>query len=80
MHCPPDLHGQSHDVHRIQLGYVLNKAHLGVSDDVFERDALIQHSSVRELSGYTAEKHGRSEQSVVQVSTYACVRDASMRC
>ena len=46
-----DFHGHGHPIQRIELGYLLNKFDLQVSDDSLNSETMIQESSIRALSG-----------------------------
>ncbi len=46
-----DLHGHSHDIQRIEWGYLLSSTQLGYSDATLNQQTYINQSSIRNLAG-----------------------------
>lgn len=45
-----DLHGHGHDIQRIEMGYLLSKSELQMTDDEINDSALVEESSIKELA------------------------------
>ena len=48
-----DLHGHSHEMQRLELGYLLSSSDLGLSDDQLADPDYVNKSSIRTLAGGT---------------------------
>lgn len=46
-----DMHGHAHAIQRIELGYLLNKSVLQLSDEELDTEIVINESSIRTLEG-----------------------------
>ena len=49
-----DIHGHSHDIDRLELGYLLNASELDRSDALLDASEIIARSSIRELAERSA--------------------------
>ena len=44
-----DLHGHGHDIQRIELGYLLSKSKLQLSNEILNEETYVQESSIQKL-------------------------------
>ncbi len=56
-----DIHGHSHTIQRIELGYLLSGAELRLSDATLNTIAFIEESAIRTLVGDNIGSHSHSE-------------------
>ncbi|MFN0213926.1 MAG: hypothetical protein ACKVT2_06685 [Saprospiraceae bacterium] len=56
-----DLHGHGHDIQRLELGYLLSKTELQLTDNVLDGNDYIIQSSIRHLAGDNALELTHSE-------------------
>ncbi|MEX0892141.1 MAG: hypothetical protein WEB88_08215, partial [Gemmatimonadota bacterium] len=50
-----DLHGHGHAIQRLEWGYLLSSSDLTVTDQLLNRDAMVEASSVREIAQRTGQ-------------------------
>jgi len=56
-----DIHGHAHPIQRIELGYLLSKNELQLSDSMLNKDTYIDKSSIRTLVGDNIQNFSHSE-------------------
>lgn len=56
-----DLHGHAHDIQRVELGYLLTKSELQLTDETLNSNNYIEESSLRTLVGDNLQSLGHAE-------------------
>jgi len=56
-----DLHGHGHAVQRLELGYLLSKSELQLSDNTLNTNTFVRYSSIRNLADHNANDLSHAE-------------------
>ena len=55
-----DIHGHAHTIQRIELGYLLSRAELQLTDEMLDSNTFIEESSIRTLVSDNVQSHTHS--------------------
>lgn len=56
-----DIHGHAHTIERIELGYLLSKSELQLSDSILNTNTYVEESSIRKLVSDNVQNYTHSE-------------------